>query len=220
MTLKAVLFDLDGTLVDSVPGIHQAVDQVLQARQGRTCTVEDVRRWVGNGPRVLMQRALGEDSSEADQRAALVDFEAAYAETVFNGQLYPGVTEGLTRLRAAGLQLACLTNKPWPFTQPILHHLGLADFFATVICGDQVDQPKPHPESLALACERLVVSIEETVMVGDSINDLAPAQALNMPRVAVTYGYHQGEDLTRFQPDLMADDFTDVVSFALQRQHQ
>ncbi|TGG91561.1 phosphoglycolate phosphatase [Natronospirillum operosum] len=220
MRLKAVLFDLDGTLVDSVPGLHQAVDQVLQARQGRTCTVDEVRRWVGNGPRVLMQRALGENSATEELSAALTEFEQAYARTVFNGQLYPGVTEGLTRLRAAGLHLACLTNKPWPFTLPILHHLDIADCFATVICGDQIHKPKPHPESLTLACERLEVSIEEAMMVGDSVNDLAPAQELNMPRVAVTYGYHQGEDLTRFRPDLLADDFTAVVSFALQRQHQ
>lgn len=215
--LRAVLFDLDGTLLDSVPGIHQAADRALFEQQQRHCTLEQVRHWVGNGPRVLMERALGTADSDIIE-AGLQTFERHYAETLFNAELYPGVADGLQQLLGAGLRLACLTNKPSPFTRVILQHVGIDAMFDLVICGDQVEHPKPHPQSLLVACDHLKVHVKEAIMVGDSVNDLLPARVLEMPSVAVTWGYHGGASLNDHAPAFMARDFTDVVSFAMQRQ--
>ncbi len=212
--VRAVLFDLDGTLIDSVPGIHTAVDRSLSEMHGRGCSPDQVRQWVGNGPRVLMQRAL--DTSDSDSiDAGLQVFERHYAETLYDAVLYPRVAEGLAQLQQAGLSLACLTNKPWPFTQPMLRHLGLEKFFDTVICGDQVERPKPDPQSLLMACDRLDVSVPEALMVGDSANDIQPAQTLGMRSVAVTWGYPGGRSLADFNPALRATRFAEVVAFAM-----
>ena len=216
---RATLLDLDGTLVDSVPGIHEALRLTLATHADAGCSIEETRHWVGNGPRVLVTRGLQARLAQTPETAridaALRTFSDHYLQTVYQGALYADVSAGLRAFRAAGLQLACITNKPSAFTLPYLEHLDIAGHFNTVICADQVRQPKPHPESLVLACERLGVKASQAVMVGDSINDLLPAQALAMPRIAVTYGYHQGEDLGSAAPVLMADRFQQVTDFLL-----
>ena len=220
-TPQAVLFDLDGTLVDSVPGIHQALHQALSQHTGAGCSINDVRHWVGNGPHRLVQRGLTSVQGKAFTTelldATLNTFNQGYAQCVYNGALYSGVADGLWKLQQAGLRLACITNKPWPFTEPYLEHLGIAQHFDTVICADQVTQPKPHPESLSLACTRFDIKPGQAVMVGDSVNDLAPALALEMPAIAVSYGYHQNESLADQQPVLIADSFADVLDALLKR---
>lgn len=215
--LQAVLFDLDGTLVDSVPGIHQALHGALITHTGQGCTLAETRQWVGNGPGKLVARALTAQASTQTVAPVLATFNQRYAETVFNGALYPGVRDGLQALTTAGLTLACITNKPSPFTEPYLRHLGIADRFAMVICADEVTWPKPHPESLQLACDRLGMDVSATIMVGDSANDLAPANALGMRCVAVGYGYDQNEPLRDYRPALIAREFADVVAFVLAR---
>lgn len=215
--LKAVLLDLDGTLVDSISGIHQALVHVMAPYPEADCSLDDVRRWIGNGPARLVERALNHNKLSADPTSVLADFSSAYADTLYNGTLYPGVAHGLDRLVEAGLLLACITNKPSTFTKPYLAHLGIDQMMTTVICADEVAQPKPHPESLILACERLGVNTAEAVMVGDSVNDLKPAQALNMQRLAVTYGYHQDAEMAVYAPTAQMDDFPAVVNWCLHR---
>lgn len=215
--LKAVLFDLDGTLVDSVPGIHQAVNAVLEETLGATCSEEDVRHWIGNGPARLIERALLSRRVGMDAIAGLKAFRTHYAKTLYNAHCYPGVREGLARLEQAGLKLACITNKSSVFTGPFLKHMGLDGHFEAVLCGDEVDHPKPHPESLAVVCGRLGVEAEEALMVGDSINDLLPAKELGMASVAVSYGYHQNQPLADYGPRLVTEDFTAVIDYCLQR---
>lgn len=213
--LQAVLFDLDGTLVDSVPGIHQAVNAVLLDIVGVTCSQDEVRHWIGNGPTKLIERALASRHSRLDAVAGLKAFREHYARTMFNAEFYPGVPEGLQRLKQAGLELACITNKSSVFTSPFLQHMGLATHFKTVICGDEVKHAKPHPQSLSLACKRLGVQPDEAMMVGDSINDLLPARELAMASVAVSYGYHQNEPLAKYGPQLVTNDFAAVVDHCL-----
>lgn len=217
MALKAVLFDLDGTLVDSVNGLHQAVDAVLGEQGGRPCSVDEVRHWIGNGPQKLIQRALESRGVAMSPEDGLAAFRDHYAQTLFNAEFYPGVPEGLARLKAAGLQLACITNKSSHFTGPFLDHLGMTPVFDTVLCGDQVEYPKPHPQSLTRVCQTFDITPGDAVMVGDSVNDLIPARDIGMPAIAVSYGYHQGEELAEYGAQAVEDDFTVIVDTVLSR---
>lgn len=217
VALEAVLLDLDGTLVDSIPGIHQALTYALAPYPKVDCQLADVRRWVGNGPAKLVERALRHNDLNINEEEVLASFSSAYVDTVYNGALYPGVAEGLQRLVDAGLSLACITNKPSTFTRPYLEHLGIRNRMSVVICADEVSRPKPDPESLTQACKYLGATVGEAVMVGDSVTDLEPAQTLGMRRLAVTYGYHQGADITPYTPDAVMDDFPSVVNWCLHR---
>ena len=217
MALKAVLFDLDGTLVDSVSGLHQAVDTVLK-EQGATegCDVDEVRHWIGNGPQKLIQRAIESRGITMDPEDALAAFRGHYANTLFSAEFYPGVPEGLDQLKASGLRLACITNKSSHFTGPFLQHLGMGGTFDAVLCGDQVEHPKPHPQSLEVVCRQFGIKPAEALMVGDSVNDLLPAREIGMPALAVSYGYHQGQDLQAYGAQAVTDEFSQVVECVIQ----
>ena len=217
MALHAVLFDLDGTLVDSVGGLHQAVNAVLVEQSGHECSVDEVRHWIGNGPEKLIQRALESRGIDMSPEDGLSAFREHYARTLFSAEFYPGVPEGLARLKATGLRLACITNKSSHFTGPFLEHLGLSDTFDAVLCGDQVDHPKPHPESLIRMCEGFELEPAQALMVGDSVNDLMPARDIGMPALAVSYGYHQNQNLADYGAEAVVDDFTDIVDRVLDK---
>lgn len=217
MTLKAVLFDLDGTLVDSVPGLTEAVNGVLAEHDGAPCREEEVRVWVGNGPLKLVERALEFRALTLPPDQAMAAFRRHYERTLGNARCYPGVRQGLAQLKAAGLQLACITNKSSHFTEPFLQQLELDGYFDTVLCGDEVERPKPDPQSLQRVCQRLGIEAAEAIMVGDSVNDLMPAEAIGMARIAVSYGYHQNKPLDAHQPLLISDDFAEVVTTCLNR---
>ncbi|PTY37871.1 phosphoglycolate phosphatase [Saccharospirillum sp. MSK14-1] len=215
MTLKAVLFDLDGTLVDSVPGLTEAVNGVLAELGGEVCNDDQVRVWVGNGPQKLIERALAFRAMDLPSEQALERFRHYYEQTLGNAVCYPGVRTGLAALRKAGLKLACVTNKSSHYTEPFLRQLELADAFDEVLCGDEVDRPKPDPQSLQILCDRFGISTREAMMVGDSVNDLIPAETIGMPRIAVSYGYHQNKPLDVHQPLLLTDHFNEVVACCL-----
>ncbi|WP_157954227.1 HAD-IA family hydrolase [Saccharospirillum mangrovi] len=215
MSLKAVLFDLDGTLVDSVPGLAEAVNGVLLEQGAPVCSEEDVRVWVGNGPQKLIERALQFRHISMPSEQALERFRHYYNRTLGNAVCYPGVREGLAQLKAAGLKLACVTNKSSHYTEPFLRQLELTDTFDLVLCGDEVDRPKPDPQSLQIICDRFAISPADAVMVGDSVNDLIPAEKIAMPRIAVSYGYHQNKPLDEHQPLQICDEFSAVVELCL-----
>lgn len=215
MGVRAVLFDLDGTLVDSVGGLHQAVNAVLVERGGQSCTVDEVRHWIGNGPKKLIQRALESRGVDMSPEDGLAAFREHYARTLFHAEFYPGVPDGLATLKTAGLRLACITNKSSHFTGPFLDHLGMTDWFDIVLCGDQVDHPKPHPQSLVRVCEGFGIEPAQALMVGDSVNDLIPARDIGMPALAVSYGYHQNRNLADYGAEAVLDAFDAVVDRVL-----
>lgn len=215
MNLKAVLFDLDGTLVDSVPGLAAAVNGVLAELEGELCSEDQVRVWVGNGPQKLIERALEFRGIRWPSEQALERFRHYYNQTLGNAVCYPGVREGLAELKTAGLKLACVTNKSSHYTEPFLRQLELTDYFDAVLCGDEVDRPKPDPQSLQLICERFGITASEAMMVGDSVNDLIPAESMAMPRIAVSYGYHQNKPLAAHGPIVIAHHFNQVVTACL-----
>jgi len=202
--IKLALFDLDGTLVHSAPDLAAAVNATLD-QLGKPVYIEStIVQWVGNGAQRLLKRALtgrvdGEpDAAEFAQ--AMPIFLQHYEQNLSNATtIYPGVEQALTVLQDAGIKLACVTNKPEKFTQPLLEKMQLADFFSAVVSGDTLPTLKPDPGQLLHACEQLGApakyAADYGVMVGDSANDIRAAVAIGMPSVAMSYGYSQGADL-------------------------
>ncbi|MGB0466688.1 MAG: phosphoglycolate phosphatase [Pontibacterium sp.] len=207
---ELVLFDLDGTLVDSVPDLAAAIDQMRVTLGCAPAGVDKVRHWVGNGAQVLVERALADVQKTASDKVSFDQafplFLAAYAEqSTLQTQLYPGVPECLEGLKARHIKLAVVTNKPLEFTHPILSALGLDSFFKVVMGGDSLPQKKPSPEPLLHAMALSGTVPERTLMVGDSKHDIAAARAAGCPVVAVPYGYNHGEPVAQYQPDLLVN---------------
>lgn len=210
------MFDLDGTLVDSVPDLAFAVDAMLLALGKSVAGENKVRHWVGNGAAMLVKRALSNNMIPAalDESLYQEGYELflKYYQQV-NGtksQLYPKVAETLIQLRNMFQYLALITNKPEQFTQPLLDYHRLPKF-DLVICGDTLPTKKPDPAQLLYCLEKLGCSAEESIMVGDSVSDIKAAKAAQVSVVCVNYGYHQGEDLRIYQPDQIIQRFDELV---------
>jgi phosphoglycolate phosphatase len=204
--IAAIFFDLDGTLVDSVPDLTAAVNVMLLQLDLPAREEAQVRTWVGNGMNNLIHRALtndmaGQAEPELFARAKTL-YRVAYAENLsVHSSLYPGARAGLAELRAAGWPMACVTNKPAEFALPLLDRLGIGSFFATVVGGECIPHPKPAPDALLLCAERLGVPIDRGLMVGDSLNDVGAARNAGCPVVCVPYGYNHGRDIREAEPD-------------------
>lgn len=209
---RALLFDLDGTLVDSAPDLAVAVNRTLRDLDREPYPEATIRGWVGNGARVLVARALSgqtEIKSDLDSERlerALTTFHSHYSSHVcVHTRLYPGVQRAITLLKNRGLSMAIVTNKPARYVRPILIGLGLNDPFEEIVGGDTVAEKKPHPGPLLYAADKLGVSVSQCVMVGDSKNDILAAQKAGMATVGITYGYNYGESITKYNPDLVVD---------------
>lgn len=201
MSYRAILIDLDGTLLDSIPDLAAAANGMLAELGAPTLPIETITTYVGKGTENLVRRCL------QDQRVNLPanDESVAQALDVFNrhyhtvngreSRLYPGVLAGLEAFRSQGAKLAVVTNKPTEFTLPLLEHTGLSPWFDAVVCGDTCERKKPDPMPLLHACELLGCSASEALVIGDSINDAKAARAAGMTVLAVPYGYNEGLDI-------------------------
>ncbi|WP_369789509.1 phosphoglycolate phosphatase [Rouxiella sp. WC2420] len=210
-----VAFDLDGTLVDSAPGLAEAVDKALVDAGLSAAGIERVSTWIGNGADVMVERAVrwaeGDLSSEFCQKVR-DKFDHYYAQTAASGStLYPQVKETLQALAAAGIPLGLITNKPTPFVAPLLVSLGIDELFSQVLGGDDVVQKKPHPAPLYLMLANLGLRASELVFVGDSRNDIQAAQAAGCQSVGMTYGYNYGEAIALSKPDRVLERFADLL---------
>ena len=203
---RAVVIDLDGTLIDSVPDLAYCVDETMR-RLGRSPWGESkVRTWVDNGVERLVKRALTNDlSAEPDEHAlaeALPLFMELYAGNVSQrSRLFDGVLDGLGYLQAESYAIACVTNKAERFTLPLLRDLGILDYFQVVVSGDTTPKKKPDPLPLLHAARELNVPPEDCLMVGDSRHDVAAARAAGFSVVCVPYGYNHGDDIAEARPD-------------------
>jgi phosphoglycolate phosphatase len=216
---KAILFDLDGTLIDSVPDLAAAVNEMLKALERDIFSEDTIRYWVGNGAQILVKRALS-GQTEIDEaldptlfEKALEIFLTLYAKKLCQEtKAYPNVSSTLHALNFAGYRLVIVTNKPYDFVAPILKGLGLDSLFEFWLGGDSLEKKKPDPLPLIHACERLELNIDQCVMVGDSKNDLLAANAVGMDSIGVTYGYNYGEEVSVYDPNFIAEDFSDILS--------
>ena len=203
---RAVLFDLDGTLLDTIADLADAANLML-AELGRPLRSQhEIHSFVGKGLPKLVERCLTERAqevpAEAVVEAAISVFRRHYERV--NGMrttIYPGVVDTLQALRQRNIRLAVVTNKPAAFTLPLLERTGLAVHFDTVISGDTLPVKKPDPAMVLLACERLDVAPGEALMIGDSANDALSAQGAGIPVLLVSYGYSEGAAVDTIECD-------------------
>lgn len=225
--IQAVIVDLDGTMVDTLGDFVVALNHTLDDLRLPPVDRGMVERSVGKGSEHLVRTVLdhqlalpevaGSDAlaltwpREQINALALERYQHYYL--FINGQhsdVYPGVVEGLQRLQASGLPMACLTNKPLAFAQALLEIKGLDGFFSQVFGGDSFERKKPDPLPLLKTCEALGTQPAQTLMVGDSQNDGMAARAAGCPVALVTYGYNHGEPIAEAPHDLLCDSLADV----------
>ncbi len=216
---KAVIFDLDGTLIHTAPDLVQAVNLMRRDMDMPELANDLVMTWIGNGAVRLVKRALTESWDAEPDADLFARGHALFHDHYLRGvsehsEPYPDVREALNELRARGLRMACVTNKPVVFTEPLLEELELDQFFDSVLSGDSLAEKKPHPLPLQHVCELFRVAAEDAIVVGDSANDIKAAKAAGLRVICVNYGYSQGVDLTKLEPDAMIDSFrelTDII---------
>ena len=209
---RAVLVDLDGTLVDTAPDIVEAVNRMLLDSGARPLPFDTIRSFIGNGVPTLVRRVLQTSrAASLDEALALARFHRHYRDTNGRfGQVFPGVREGLQDLREAGWRLGCVTNKPQAPTAALLDIHALAPWFDVVVAGDSLAQMKPDPEPLLHACRALHASPTRCVLVGDSAVDVAAARAAQMPVLIVRYGYPGAGGHDTMQCDGFIDSLEDL----------
>jgi len=216
MTLTTLLFDLDGTLLDTIPDLSQAANGMRQDLGLPTLPESTIATYVGKGTENLVMRTLSNNPtgtlpSKADIEHGLSLFNRHYhACNGLHAVLYPGALEGLQAFSQAGYKMAIVTNKPTEFTLPLLEHTGIASFFQAVVCGDTCEQKKPHPMPLLHACSLLNAEPQQALAIGDSVNDALAARAAGMAVLAVPYGYNEGMDVR----DLEVDDIVTSIAEA------
>ena len=222
MTPRAILFDLDGTLLDSAPDLAAAANAMLAELDLPARDPAVIATYIGKGiPRLVERTLTGSLDAAADPvllARALPMYERYYAEESGRRSVpFPGVIEGLRALRAARLPLACITNKAERFTLDLLQRTGLDGFFAVVVCGDTVVRKKPDPEPVLTACARLAVRPADAVMIGDSANDVQAARAAGCPVWCVPYGYNEGRPVETLDCDAIVPDLAEAARQLLGR---
>ncbi len=215
---KVIIFDFDGTLIDSAPDLSASINHMLGQLGRKEFSEETIREWIGNGAQTLVKRALlgkrnidEQIDPEFFEKALdifLSHYKAHLSERTYP---YPYVREVLHILKNRGFKTAIVTNKPYDFIDPILKQLGIREYFDLWVGADSCKNKKPHPEPLLKVCDEFGVSVDEYVMVGDSKNDILAAKACEMESIAVTYGYNYGEAVEDFDPDGVIGDMRELV---------
>ena len=205
-----ILFDLDGTLVDSAPDLAAAIDRMLAALGRPAAGEAKVRGWIGHGMPMLVRRALsGEMWPKADPpdfQQGLTLYMGFYGEAMAEQtRLYSGVIECLEEIRAMEIPMACVTNKHSRFTRALIEKMGVLEYFVVLASGDEFKSPKPDPAPLLSVAARLGVDPLTALMVGDSSADAKAAKAAGMMLAMVSYGYHGDTPVETFEPDLLID---------------
>lgn len=217
--INTVLFDLDGTLIDSVPDMRAAVNATMRELGRPEYSIKQITQWVGNGSKMLLTRALaGKFDAEVDESTltnVLPLFYKHYGENLCAAsQVYEGVLPALRELQQAGINMACVTNKPIQFAVSVLATFELDQFMSVVVGGGSLPQLKPDPEPLFFACEQLGIDgkkrSQTVLMVGDSGSDMKAARAAGMQSIAVDYGYPQGANLLNLGAEKMISNMQEL----------
>jgi phosphoglycolate phosphatase len=219
----AVIVDLDGTMVDTMGDFSEALNRMLADLALPGIGAEHIETMVGKGSENLLRSVLHHVLEPMDKAQSAIKIDALYPEAwasyqrhylAINGQfagVYDGVEAGLKALRARGLRLACLTNKPTDFALPLLKSKGLDGYFGKVFGGDAFERKKPDPLPLIKTCEALGTAPARTLMLGDSSNDAQAARAAGCPVVLVTYGYNHGQPVRGVDADGFLDSLAQLA---------
>ncbi len=209
------MFDLDGTLVDSVPDLTVALNHMLEEVPLASVTENQVRAWVGNGAVRLVERALThcEKVTDADVLPSFVDrFKYYYGQhAAVKTRLYSGVLPLLQYLRDHQIPMAIVTNKPREFVPAILSSLFVDHFFSHIIGGNDFARCKPAPDQLLACLEKFQCDPQYAMMIGDSRNDIQAARQAKVPVVAVDYGYNHGQPIVAEKPDRVVSALTELI---------
>ncbi len=217
--IKLIAFDLDGTLLDSVPDLARAVDLAMQDLGYPKVTLEQASHWIGNGADILVSRALSQNVMVKDNLAPeLVKLARSHLDHHYHdgghklSHLYPEVKETLEALYHQGYILALVTNKPARFVPELLELHQLEHLFVDTIGGDTFIEKKPNPFALNWLLDKYQLAATEMLMVGDSKNDMQAAQAAGCHSFALTYGYNHGEPIEDSKPDVVSDQFNHLLA--------
>lgn len=210
---KLVMFDLDGTLVDSVADIALSLNRALGDMAMPEVSEAQVRTWVGRGASRLVYCVLEHQHRPADLHDALLArFMARYQASVCEAStVYPGARELVLACRKAGIYLACVTNKPYAPARALLDELGLLEPFDLLLGGDSLAHKKPHPAPLQHCLQEFGLEPGQALMVGDSRNDVEAARAAGIPCVVVPYGYNHGEPIQAAEPDWLVESLSELL---------
>ncbi|MCA1979711.1 MAG: phosphoglycolate phosphatase [Thiobacillus sp.] len=214
--IKAVVIDLDGTLLDTAPDLAHAAE-LMMADLGLPCpSLETISTYIGNGVSRLVKRVLtGEMDAEPDPalfERAIKLYQKHYGEHVsLHSRPFPGVVEGLDAFKAMGVHVACITNKAAQFTHPLLKDTGLFDYFELILSGDTLPKRKPDPLPLLHACEKFGIAPRELLLIGDSLNDTQAARAAGSPVFCVPYGYNRGRPVSELDLDAVVPTLADAA---------
>lgn len=210
---SAVLFDLDGTLIDTAPDFIRCLNQLRQQHGLTPLPAAHIRRSVSNGARAMVRVGFGLEPEHPDYLAKHTAFLDLYEEGVaVETRLFEGMDPILLGLEQRGIPWGIVTNKPVRFAAPLVQALGLAQRCAAVICPDHVAERKPHPEALFLACDQIGVAPSQAIYVGDHERDIEAGRNAGMKTIAVRYGYiEEPASVDHWQADIIADTVSDLA---------
>jgi len=216
LRFRAVLFDLDGTLLDTAPDLAAAANRMLSELGRPTRDPDEITTYIGQGIAALVHRALTGAldglAGPSEIERALPIFERCYAEeSGRRARPFEGVVEGLERMHGLGLALGCVTNKAERFTRELLARADLARFLDCVVCGDTLARRKPDPLPVLHACERLGARPADALVIGDSLNDVQAARAAGCAVWCVPYGYNEGRPASSLACDAVVADLLEAA---------
>ena len=213
--IRVIAIDLDGTLLDTIPDLCDAVNLVLADLHFAPLPIEMVKTFVGKGlgehMRKSLRAAMGREADDAEKAHAMALYRAHYAAHIADHTtIYPGVVEGLDAFKARGLPMSVVTNKWTNSTETLLAHFKLTAYFDHLVCGDTLTTNKPDPGMMFYSAGRFGVHPHQMLMIGDSGNDSRAAQAAGSPVVLLDYGYSEGESLSDLRANAIVSTFAAI----------
>ena len=215
--MPALLFDLDGTLADTKPDLHAAMNHVLTKNGLAEVPDDAITNMIGGGAREILKRGLSENGTSWDDTkldAATEEFVLWYDRNIdANTTIYPNLLPLLNAAQAANIKMAVVTNKRESLSAKLLFRLGLHHYFDVLVGGDTLPKRKPDPDTIELALQRLGVAPQEAIMVGDSEADTGGAITANVASICVSFGYRR-VSLEALQADAIIDDYNEFAEAA------